>query len=142
MSRRKRSRPSTAEDDPVEPFTDCEQAWFWFARCQRLRHAGARFDRNAGRVRRPCDPDDIYRIVMQLFRTGRLKRRHLTTLARFGALERAPDHRVPEEHRHDRDWRAALDCMSAPLIAKGIVESNDTSDRYEDSHPPLPACWR
>lgn len=140
MSRRKRSRQPTACIEPVEPFADSEQAWFWFARCQRLRHEGARFERSTGSVRRPCDPDDIYRVVARLYRGKRLRKHHVAVLVRYGELERAPDPRVPAEQVPDRAWRDAHDRIGPVLEAKGIVESNAISDRYAASFDGRSPC--
>lgn len=131
MPRRKRVVPIAADLAAVEPFGSSEEAWFWFARCQMLRRAGARFERDAGRTRRPCDPDDIYRVAMSLHRAGRIDRRQLAVLARFGALERAPDERVADEQRDAPLWRLAMDRLTSPLAAKGIILSNKNQSHRE-----------
>ena len=130
MPRRKRHQPARTSDETTEPFSDSEQAWFWFVRCQRLRDEGARFVRDASRVRRPCDPDDIYRVVTQMLRARQLGRQHADTLVRFGNLERAPDPRLPAERADDIVWRDALQRLTHPLSAKGIVRNDDLSDDY------------
>ncbi len=71
---------------------------------------------------RPCDPDDIYRIAMELVRARILGRHHLKVLAAFGFQERAPDSRLREEDRAWRLWDEALDRMTTVLRKKGIVE--------------------
>ncbi len=115
-------RPDRITDEPVATaFYGVEEAWFWFARCQRLRREGARFSGSVRRFERPCDPDDIYKAAMGLYRSGTLKRGHLQVLARFGVLDRPPDPRRGEELAAARLWDEALDRLTLPLRAKGIV---------------------
>ncbi len=106
----------------AELFESAEAAWFWFARCQTLRYEGARFDRFANDVERPCDPDDIYRVLMQLRRSGLLGPQHVAVLVRFGAALRPPDPRHTAETHAARLWDEALDRLTTPLRVKGIVK--------------------
>lgn len=78
------------------PFVNAEEAWFWFVRSQKARMDGARFKDDEADVARPCEPDDLYRILMSLVRKKTLGRRHMKVLANFGMLERVPDARVAE----------------------------------------------
>ena len=134
MPRRKRSPLHCHEEAPTEPFTDSAEAWFWFARCQLLRRDGARLERSSGQARRPCDPDDIYRIALTLHREGRLSDAQLRVLARYGSMLRPPDERLNEEAAHAPLWHAALDRLSTPLVAKGIVCPADYRDFDNDNH--------
>jgi len=110
MSRRIRFAPvPQCAPETAVPFDDAEAAWFWFVRCQRLRTEGARLDSNALGIRRPCDPDDLYRIVLRLRRQGRVDDTHLRVLARFGMREMAPDPRTPDEVFASLLWDEALD---------------------------------
>lgn len=113
--------PRPASQAPTQPFDDAEQAWFWFARCQRARRDGAAFRDPAAAFQRPCDPDDIYRVVVALRRRGRLDGMHLTVLARFGVADRPPDPRRGDEAGAARLWAEALDRLATVLRAKGIV---------------------
>lgn len=103
------------------PFDNAEQAWFWYARCLKARRDGARFKDSAGGFQRPCEPDDIYRAVLTLRRAGALSAIHIATLSRFGCLDRPPDARCEDENDLVRPWDEALDRLTVPLKAKGIV---------------------
>ena len=102
------------------PFADAEEAWFWFVRCHRVRRDGARLSGGAATVR-PCDPDDIYRAVSRLARTGRIGQDHLHVLARFGLREAPPDPRRPDEVRAARLWAESLERLGSALREKAIV---------------------
>ncbi len=102
------------------PFTDAEEAWFWFVQCQARRTEGARLDNLTDRER-PCEPDDIYRAVMGLRLRGRLEASHLRVLARYGRAGRPPDSRAREEEWAARMWDEAVDALTTPLKTKGIV---------------------
>ena len=119
---RTRYIPKAYHDLPTVPFIDVEQAWFWFIRCQQARRDGARFDTVSGGVRRPCDPDDIYRAAAGLKRRGAISGAHLRVLAAYGLAGRPPDPRCREEVWPARLWAEALDRLTTVLKAKGIVE--------------------
>ena len=119
---RPRYTPKRHSEAPSVPFRTAEEAWFWFMRSQRARMEGAKFRSNEADVVRPCDPDDLYRAVMDLSRTGILGRHHIKVLACFGFKENAPDPRLREQQRAFRLWDEALDRLTTPLRKKGIVE--------------------
>jgi hypothetical protein len=104
-----------------EPFDTAEEAWFWFVRCQRVRAEGARLQGASGGIARPCDPDDIYRAALDLFRRGRLKASHLRTLAQHGLAERPPDPRCAMEFHAYQLWEEAIDRLTTSLKIKGII---------------------
>jgi hypothetical protein len=109
-------------DAATIPFSRADEAWFWYARCQRARNEGARF-RDLGRKEsRPCDPDDIYRYVMSMVRAGDLNREHVRVMALFGLMDRVPDSRTEEEAGPARLWDEAMDGLDGILRDKGIVE--------------------
>lgn len=112
-------RPQSAA--PVKLFASAEEAWFWYARTTKARRDGARFEGGAGSWQRPCDPDDIQRALVALYRQGTIGTLHVATLVRFGAAERAPDIRCEEEIVFVSPWDEALDRLATPLKAKGIV---------------------
>lgn len=114
--------PRTSGQAPTAPFTDAEQAWFWFIRCQRARDQGVRFEVRLGAIGRPCDPDDIYRATVGLARRRRIGAEHLRVLGAFGLAGRPPDRRCPDEERPARLWDEALDHLTTVLKTKGIVE--------------------
>jgi hypothetical protein len=103
------------------PFADAEEAWFWFVRCHRVRRDGARLAGRPGASPRPCDPDDIYRAVKRLARTGRIGAGHLRVLACFGLREAPPDPRRSDEARAARLWTESLDRLATVLREKAII---------------------
>lgn len=103
-------------------FLNSEEAWFWFIRCQKARWDGARFEVNMSRAARPCDPDDIYRAVMSLYRNKRLKKQHLSVLARFGLEETPPDARERDQLYPARLWDEALDLLTTILKKKNLID--------------------
>jgi hypothetical protein len=105
----------------TEPFADAQEAWLWYARCQKARDDGARFAADLGAVRRPCDPDDVVRALIDLWRRGEVGRRHVRVLRAYGAADRPPDARCHEEERAARLWEEGLDRLGAALRRKGIV---------------------
>lgn len=109
-------------DDQVStaPFTNAEQAWFWFIRCQQVRRDGARL-KGSGTTDRPCDPDDIYCAVIRLARSNVLKPSHLRVLGQFGLRGCPPDRRCRDEQQEARLWDEALDRLTTILRRKGIV---------------------
>ncbi len=117
-----RYTPKKQSQAPTVPFLDAEEAWFWFIRSQRARLEGAKLRSDEADVARPCDPDDVYRVLMDLIRAAVLGRQHLKVLARFGFIERSPDRRVREERRAFTLWDEALDRMTTVLRKKKIVE--------------------
>jgi len=119
--RKKRGPKYYYEKKIMEPFRSAEEAWFWYARCQKLRLLGVRLDETSSMTCRPCDPDDLYRAALSLRRSGRLQGRHLTVLGEFGVAERPPDPRCDEEQPQARLWDEALDAMATILKRKGII---------------------
>jgi len=114
--------PKPVNEMNYVPFINAEEAWFWFIRCQRLRLDGARPIIGDKFMARPCEPDDLYRAVMALFRKQRIGPEHLKVLGEFGVRETPPDPRCRDEERPARLWDAALDHLTTILKAKGIVE--------------------
>ncbi len=118
-----RCLPQPVREGTFDLFASAEEAWFWFARCQRLRADNARPDTSKATFNRPCDPDDIYLIAMRLYRQHQLNDGHLRVLAKFGFAECPPDHRCAGQRTELVIWRQALDRLSEPMRHKGIVSS-------------------
>jgi hypothetical protein len=119
---RRRYDSRMEEKAPATPFESAEEAWFWFVRCQRMRREGGTFRRvSTASLQRPCDPDDIYRVVIRMMNEGILQREHLTILGTFGLLERPPDPRQDDEERAARVWQEAIESLAHTLRAKGII---------------------
>lgn len=124
---RPRYVPKTMQQCQDVPFSDAEEAWFWYIRAQKARRDGLRFD-GPRRLSRPCDPDDIYRTLVALRQRGKVHRAHVDVLAHFGFREQPPDPRCREEQRPARLWGEALDRMATVLREKGIVDVGPDED--------------
>ena len=103
-------------------FISAEEAWFWFVRCQVLRREGACLKSSSQRNQRPCDPDDIYRVLMALSRTGKINQVHLRVLGHFGLVGRPPDPRSDQEVVAFGQWNEALDRLATVLFKKGLIQ--------------------
>ena len=112
--------PPTHDVDTV-PFADSEEAWFWFSRCQLMRHDGARFVAGMVETPRPCDPDDVYRAVMNIYREKYIGNDHLQVLGVYGEKLTPPDEYVSEERSDVPIWKEALKELGEALQKKGIV---------------------
>lgn len=120
--RRQRYFPKHQSHQPAVAFESAEEAWFWFIRCQQVRLDGARLDNDIDATPRPCDPDDVYRVAARLVRRGAISPLHIKVLGHYGLLQRTPDPRCAEQAKAARFWAEAIDRLSSPLRAKGIVE--------------------
>jgi hypothetical protein len=103
------------------PFRNAEEAWFWTATALVARHDGARVVAHAGRVCRPCEPDDVVRCLDELFRRGRITTRHAEILRRWGERGLVPNAARPAERRAALLWREAMAWLDWPLRSKDIV---------------------
>lgn len=103
------------------PFESAEEAWLWAARAARHAADGGQTTANQATHQRPCEPRDMIALVCRLRRERRLTGPQLGALCRFGALDRPPDPRDPEESAEARDWDTGLDRLVKPLTEKGIL---------------------
>lgn len=108
----------TGEVGAETPFASSEEAWLWYALCQRARDEGARFTAGKGLVSRPCHPDDIVREVRRLYGRRILRPAHLRVLAGAGGDDGTA---AGGGGAAERLWREALGHLDGPLRAKGIV---------------------
>ncbi len=106
--------PSPAPDDA--PFDNAAQAWFWFMAWRTAVEDGAT-PSYEGRGR-PCSPLDMIACLRRLVALGRLTRRHLQALTRFG---RRFEHPRPERDPASRLWDEGLSRLEELFRAKGIV---------------------
>jgi len=114
--------PKTQFSKKIIPFKDTEEAWFWYVRSERARREDVLSLKVESIEARPCDPDDIYRFVMQLRKRKKLNSEHLKVLAEYGWKNEPPDQRVYSEQRTWAIWDEALDILSTILKSKGIVD--------------------
>ena len=120
-STRKIVLPPT-QDVQTVPFADGEEAWFWFSRCQLMRQDGARFVSGMVETPRPCEPDDVYRAVMNIYRKHDISNDHLQVLGAYGYRMSPPDEYVREEKNDVPLWKEALGQLENLLMRKGIVQ--------------------
>jgi len=126
MSKRPRFAFSPIAVKTAAPFHSGEEAWFWFVRCQVIRHQGARLTGATSALTRPCEPDDIYRAVIRLHHQSILSAAHLRTLSQYGLAERSPDTRCPDEADASRLWDEAMRQIEDRLRAKGIIDDGSS----------------
>lgn len=119
--RRRRLFPTPLQPLPGEPFADAQEAWFWFMQCHQARIEGARIVAGLAAVPRPCEPEEVLRIVDRLYRHRRLVRDHLMVLAHYGRRLMAPDPARASERRAAALWDEALRRLGGVLRQKGIV---------------------
>ena len=108
-------------DLPAVPFASTADAWFWSMQCLMARREGARSVAGLGAEARPCDPEDVVKSAERLYRLGRLTSNHLQVLVDYGSRLTLPNGEVREETRAARLWDEAIDLLTTPFRAKGIV---------------------
>jgi hypothetical protein len=106
---------------PVQPFNNADEAWFWTMAALVARREGARYVANQGKVQRPCEPDDVIKCLDTLYRRRRIDLVHARILRIWGERQTAPNPAYPSERSDWRLWREALDRLEWPLRVKGIV---------------------
>ncbi|PWC36653.1 hypothetical protein [Azospirillum sp. TSO35-2] len=118
-----RSAPAVPEPYAADgqPFDGAEEAWFWAVQAQDAKAAGARVVAGRGLVERPCEPQDVLRVVDRLYRARRLQRDHLHVLVHYGRRLSAPDAERFREQRAHALWREAFDVIAPALRDKGIA---------------------
>ena len=120
------------------PFTDAEEAWFWFIAAQEARDAGARIRAGSALLPRPCEPLDILKCVDRLYRNRVLGRDHLLVLRHYGRRRLRPDSFRAKEMRAHRLWMEAFDRLTPLLVKKGIVREappKGWADDFLSRHP-------
>ncbi len=105
----------------TEPFRSAEEAWMWTMAALVARREGVRYTSSAGRVSRPCEPDDVVRCLDQLYRRRRIDLVHARILRIWGERGAAPNPAYASERSDWKLWREAMDRLEWPLRVKGIV---------------------
>lgn len=113
-----RAEPYMAEG---QPFAGAEEAWFWAVQAQDAKAAGARVAAGRGLIERPCEPQDVLRVVDRLYRTRKLLRDHLHVLVHYGRRQGAPEPDRFREQRAHALWCEAFDLIGPALREKGIA---------------------
>jgi len=120
-TRRSSASPVLAAMAKVEPFTTAEEAWFWTMAALVARRDGARIVAGAGRVQRPCEPDDVVKCLDRLYRQRRIDLAHARIMRIWGERGEAPNPRYLREKGDWRLWNEAMQRLDWPLRMKGIV---------------------
>lgn len=116
-----RVAPRSVMTTRSEPFRTTEEAWFWTMAALVARRDGARIVANAGKVARPCEPDDVVKCLDGLYRRRRIDLTHARALRIWGERGTAPNPAFVGERSDWKLWREALDRLEWPLRVKGIV---------------------
>lgn len=117
----------TATRRPVplaEPFATAECAWFWTMAALTARRDGARNLAGMARTLRPCEPDDVLRVLNRLYYQRRIDLMHARILRIWGERGVPPDSHALGEMSDARIWDEAMRRLTWPLQAKGIVVSD------------------
>jgi len=105
----------------AEPFRSVDEAWLWTMAALTARHSGASRSSAAGKVARPCEPDDVVKCLDTLYRRRRIDLVHARILRIWGERQTAPNPAFAAERCDWRLWREALDRLEWLLRVKGIV---------------------
>lgn len=105
----------------TQPFSSAEDAWLWTMAALIARREGARYTAGQGRVRRPCDPDDVVKCLDALYRQRRIDLAHARILRIWGERQITPSPNVAAERGDRKLWTEALERLEWPLRVKGIV---------------------
>ncbi|MXP63715.1 hypothetical protein E0493_10185 [Roseomonas sp. M0104] len=119
--RRSSASPVLSNMTKVEPFGSAEEAWLWTMAALVARREGARVVAGAGRVQRPCEPDDVVKCLDRLYRQRRIDLVHARIMRFWGERGAAPDPRYAQEKADWRIWNEAMQRLDWPLRMKGIV---------------------
>jgi len=103
----------------AQPFPSAADAWLWTMAALTARRDGARIVSGAGAIMRPCEPDDVVKVVDNLYRQRRITLEHARYLEIWGERQEAP--RAATDPAAHRFWSEAMHAMEWPLRAKGII---------------------
>lgn len=102
-------------------FNSAEEVWFWFIQATQAKDAGARVRANEGLYKRPCEPNDIMKILERLHRHRRLTMHHFRILRHYGLRMVPPDMTRAREVLASCLWDEAMGILTDVFVAKGIV---------------------
>lgn len=107
----------------THPFRSAEEAWFWTMAALTARRDGARVTAGKGLTPRPCEPDDVLKVLDRLYRRRTIQLAHARILRIWGERGAAPDPKHTREGGDHRLWREAMDALEPALRMRGIVGS-------------------
>ncbi len=120
---RKSYFPKPTELADGEPFSGPDEAWFWAYIAQYNLLDGAKIVAGKAKVKRPCDPRDIWMQLSRLYRQGRIQQRHLKVLKESAKQQAPPDQRLATQRPHYELWRQAMLELGSNLYQRGLVTS-------------------
>ena len=126
----------------IIPFYSAEEAWFWFIQANSARLDGARVTANQGLYKRPCEPNDILKILERLQRHRRLSMHHFRVMKYYGDRMLAPDPERVREVIASGLWCEAMEILEEVLIKKGIVRTRLSAEIIDfQSRRQVAASW-
>lgn len=105
-----------------QPFGTAEEAWLWTAAALTARRDGARIAAGRGKVRRPCEPDDVIRCLDRLYATRKVTLTHARILRVWGERQQAPDPRNAGERADYAVWQDAMAVLTPSLRSRGMID--------------------
>lgn len=105
----------------TQHFINAEEAWFWFVRSEKARAERAKASDTKSVYERPCEPDDVFRWVKQLYENQVLAPGHLVVMGHYGFLDRYPDPANDDEVVDYIMWTDAFEMLEPILVDKGVV---------------------
>ncbi len=104
-------------------FECAEEVWFWFCRSLNARSDGARGGKGdfIGYLR-DCEICDIERIIRRLRIEGKISRRHLRVMIKWGKLNVPPYYDSRAKRSEVRLWDSAMAEFEKVLYGKGILK--------------------
>ncbi|CAH2606475.1 conserved protein of unknown function (plasmid) [Rhodovastum atsumiense] len=100
------------------PFASAEEAWLWTMAAHVARRDGTTME---DQTPRPCEVDDVIRILDQLYRSRRIGLAHAKVLRVYGEIQTAPRSTYGQERADARLWTEAMTRLAGPLRQKGII---------------------
>lgn len=116
----KRVCPMVLKDILVQPFASAEEVWFWFCRVMTAGYEG-KSGEGIERTARPCEINDVYRVVKNLMAKNLLNMREYKIMAKYGKQNQPPDIRFGASHFEVVLWKRAMAILSEPLKQKNII---------------------
>ena len=102
----------------AQPLPSVADAWLWTMAALQARRDGARIVAGAGAIQRPCEPDDVVKVVDNLYRQRRITLEHARYLRIWGERQAAPN--KADNPRDHTMWTQAISRVPQPPHATGL----------------------
>ena len=113
-----------ANPENIVLFDSSEEAWLWFCKYSGRRD-GYKRESSANIVFRPCSLDDVYIVVSRLYLSGKITKKQLEVLLKYGEKQIIPDDRIFDEYEDAVLWRDAMKKMEALFMKKKIIKDRN-----------------